>query len=222
MKVLKLDEFLDLNDLLSELINYVKEGKVVLMPSDTCYGFLGDSGNLEVRKKISKLKQMPDEKKISLCAGSKAMFVDCLDVDQVSAELIEEYLPGALTIVGLGNTDCKLDLNSEVLEHELILNGEFVGVRLPEHNLMTGIAEGIGRPVFTTSANVHTKPTCYSLYELEKQMGDSFLDIDVIVDGGVLNFIPPSTIVKIDDNVIEIIRSGLIADELVGRYKIQS
>ena len=220
MKVLKIEDYFDVKDLLEKIMPYVRNGKSVLMPSDSCYGFLGDSASLEVRDKISDLKRMPKSKKMSLSVADKKMFDDCLEMDLVVAELIEEYLPGALTVLARGNKNCELELNPKVAEHELILKGDFVGVRLPEHNLMRGISEDLGRPVFTTSANVHGMPSCYSLYELEQQMGDSFLDIDLIVDGGVLNYLQPSTIVKVDDNVLQIVRSGLLTDDIMARYKI--
>ncbi len=221
MRHLKLEGKFDFEKIFDEIYQYIESGKVVLMAADTCYGFTGDSSNYEVRDKIRKLKQMPEDKMISLCMGDKAMLVDFLDLDLVTAELVEEYLPGFLTIVARGNKDNDLDFDDGCLEYENMKEGKFVGVRLPEHNLMTKLSRKLGKPLFTTSANVHGKPSCYSLHELQEQMGDSFLEIDLIVDAGVLEYEAPSSVVKVDDNVISVLRSGRVSDELVGRYKLK-
>jgi L-threonylcarbamoyladenylate synthase len=153
--------------------------------------------------------------------GNKKMLVDFLELDLVTAEVIEEFLPGFLTIVGVGNSKFEYKYDNGCLEYENAAKGDFVAVRLPDHNLMTDLAEKLGKPIFTTSANVHGKPSCYSLHELQEQMGDSFLDIDMIVDAGVLEYEAPSSVIKIDDNVISVLRSGRISDQMVGRYQIK-
>lgn len=221
MKHIKLEEHLDYDGLIDDIYEFVKDGKVVLMASDTCYGFIGDASQLMARDKICELKQMPKDKMISLAMADKKMLVDFLSLDLVTAELVEEYLPGFLTIVAVGNKDLKYEFEEGCLEYENAVSGNYVGVRLPEHNLMRDVSKKLGKPIFTTSANVHGKPSCYSLHELEGQMGDSFLDIDLVVDAGVLEYEAPSSVVKVDDNVISIIRSGRVSDELVGRYQIR-
>jgi tRNA threonylcarbamoyl adenosine modification protein (Sua5/YciO/YrdC/YwlC family) len=220
MRHIKLKDYLNYEDVLDEIFEFVKDGKVVLMAADTSYGFTGDASNKEVRERICEFKNMPKDKMISLCMGSKAMLVDFLELDLVTAELVEEYLPGFLTIVGRGNDKNEIEYEKGCLEYEAMHDGGFVGVRLPEHNLMVDLAKKLGRPIFTTSANVHGKPSCYSLHELQQQMGDAFLDIDLVVDAGVLEYEAPSSVVKVDDNVISILRAGRVSDELVGRYKL--
>ena len=222
MRHIKLADYIDYKEVFEEIYEFIATGKVVVMAADTSYGFTGDSANFEVRDRIRKFKKMPKDKMISLCAGNKAMLVDFLELDLVTGELVEEYLPGFLTIVGRGNKNNKIEFDEDCLEYENMKKGEFVGLRLPEHNLMTDLAEKLGRPIFTTSANVHGKPSCYSLHELQQQMGDSFLEIDLVVDAGVLEYEAPSSVVKVDDNVISVLRAGKVSDELVGRYKIQS
>lgn len=221
MRHIKLEEYFQYDELLEEIYKFISDGKVVVMASDTCYGFTGDSANAQVRKRICELKQMPYEKMISMCAGSKEMLVDFFELDLVTAEIVEEYLPGFLTIVGRGNKNYDKSFDEGCIEYENVKTGEFVGLRLPEHNLMRDLAKKLGRPIFTTSANVHGKPSCYSLHELQEQMGDSFLEVDLLVDAGVLEYEAPSSVVKIDDNVISVLRSGRVSDELVGRYQIR-
>lgn len=221
MRHIKLSEYIDYKEVFEEIYGFIESGKVVVMAADTSYGFTGDSANFEVRDRIRKFKKMPKDKMISLCAGNKAMLVDFLELDLVTGELVEEYLPGFLTIVGRGNKNNEIPFEKGCLEYENMKEGKFVGMRLPEHNLMTDLAEKLGRPIFTTSANVHGKPSCYSLHELQQQMGDSFLEIDLVVDAGVLEYEAPSSVIKVDDNVISVLRSGRVSDELVGRYKIQ-
>lgn len=223
MKLVNLDEVFDLNNLVKQIVSIIKDGGIVLMPSDTCYGFVADSGSVAGRLALGNIKQMPFDKPISMCAADKEMLIDCFELDLVTGELIEEYLPGRLTVVAPGNKKCSLELNSENMEHGQVINGEFVGIRLPEHVLMTQVAAKLGRPIFTTSANIHGRPSCYSVEEFKDQIGlEGFANIDMVIDAGVLDENAPSSVVKIDDNRIEILRGGEIADSLVGRYQVSS
>lgn len=223
MKLVNLEDIFDLDKLVDEVVEVLRNDGIVLMPSDTCYGFVADSGSVNGRLSLAEIKQMPLEKPISMCAADKKMFVDCLDLDLVTGELIEEYLPGRLTIVAPGNQNCSLELNSKNMEHLQIMNGDFVGIRLPEHTLMTKVSSKLGRPIFTTSANIHGRPSCYSVEEFKDQIGlEGFAKIDMVIDAGVLDENAPSSVIKVDDNRIEILRGGEIADSLVGRYQISS
>ena len=196
MKILKLDDIFDFNGLVSEIVSILEQDGVVILPSDTCYGFLADGASEIARAKIVSLKKMPANKDISLCVADKEMLLEYGEFDEVGQEIIDDFLPGPLTIV--------------VLAKKLVKG--FVGLRLPDHNLMCAIAALLGRPVFTTSANVHGKSSPYSI--------DGFddFDVDLILDAGVLDFNEPSTVVKVDDNRIEILRDGGLASDLLSRF----
>lgn len=200
MKKIDLESRYDFNELVAEIVRILRDGGVVLMPSDTCYGFLGDASNESVKNKICDLKKMPFDKPISLFVGDVYDVFDILDMDEFGRELVLQFMPGLLTVVASSK------------------EGESLGVRVPDHSLMMAVAKEFGAPLFTTSANLHGEECPYGLETIVDQLGGALNEVDLIIDGGVLDANSPSTVVKVLDHQIEILREGDLSDILKVHY----
>jgi len=201
MKEILLDSVHDFTALINEIVSVLKSGGIVLMPSDTCYGFLVDFENPKAVQKLYDFKQKPKDNKFSLCVANKEMFRKYVDLDLVGVEMLEMYLPGKLTLV-------LPELNGD----------EFVGLRLPDHSLMVSVSEALGSAFCTTSANIHGKEAPYAIEQVKEQFGEDFKEIDLVIDAGVLDYNAPSSVIKVDDNQIEILREGEMLDEIKVNY----
>lgn len=205
MKEVNLDEIFDIDSLVNEIVSTIQNGGLVLMPSDTCYGFVADPWNPIGKEKLYAVKDMPVEKPSSLSCADKAMFAEYADLDEVGLELMEIYLPGPLTLV----------VNSKDKEG-------LVGLRLPRHDLMNLVAKELGHPFFTTSANKHGKETPYGLEQVKEQLGSAYSDIDLVINAGVLDYKAPSTVVKVEENQLEFLREGDLAETLRLNYSVKT
>lgn len=197
MKFLISDDFLAL---ISELVETLNDSGVVCLASDSCYGFFGIAYDQDALALVQKIKGHKSEKPLSVLVANKQDALDIFKANPIVDILVEEFLPGPLTIIAETNS------------------GESLGVRLPDHNLMTALVEALGKPIFTTSANAHTRPACYSIQELRMQLGESFDLITAIVDLGVLDAKPPSTIVKVTEKSLEILREGELSGLIRQRF----
>jgi len=203
MKRIILNEVFDFGKLIDEIVSVMKSGGVVLLPSDTCYG-LSAKVDKSTKKKICDIKDMPLDKPISLSVADKSMFRELSDLDEVGEEILQIYLPGPLTLV------------VEPAEGK-----EFVGLRLPDHELMRSVSEKLGGPIFTTSANKHGQEAPYAVSYVEEQLDDKFDNIDLVIDAGVLDFRKPSTVVKVFENQLDFLREGDESEGLRMNYSVR-
>ena len=188
------------DQILNTCVETLKNNGVLCLPSDSCYGFSGMAFNSDSQNKLVEIKSQSDSKPLSICLADKSDIYDYLKPNSIIDILIEEFLPGPITIISED------------------LNGEFLGVRVPDHSFMTTLVSELGFPIFTTSANKHKMPACYSIEELKTQLGDNFSKIDLVIDYGVLDFKNPSTIIKVSDNSLEIVREGDLAELIRQRF----
>jgi L-threonylcarbamoyladenylate synthase len=205
MKEIDLSAEFDLEALVKKIVQTIKDGGLVAMPSDTCYGFVADFENPVGREKLYAIKDMPADKPTSICVADKEMFLDYAALDQVGLEILEIYMPGRLTMV----VDQK---NSS----------EMIGLRLPDHALMCAVAKELGHGFFTTSANVHGKESPYSVDQIKEQFGDLYQSIDLVIDAGVLDYNEPSTVVRIKDGKLNTLREGELSEVLRLNYSYDS
>lgn len=77
------------------------------------------------------------------------------------------------------------------------------------------LAKKFGKPYTATSANQSGQPDCYSIKQIKKQLGKKIKLIDLIIDGGELPKIPPSTVLDLTKSPPKILRKGPIDKELI-------
>ena len=192
MKILKIDDYLGNEDLaVDQVVEVLRNDGIVMIPSDTCYGFSASINSSSAKTAIANFKKQKKEKPLTILISNLNQLYDLCHVSSLAAELIEEFWPGPLTLL----------LPS--------LNGsEYIGVRMPDHNLSKILIDKLDSPVFSTSANLHGCKEVYHLDELNQQYNNNLEGLDLILDVGMLDFKRPSTILKIVGDKLELIREG--------------
>ncbi len=175
--------------------NAVRNGKVVVFPTDTIYGIGGDPYNEETINKIYEIKNRDLKKPMPILADSIKRIERIAIFDKNALILAREFWPGKITIV--------LEIQDERLK-KLSHNGK-IGVRIPDNECLLKILGNVG-PIIGTSANFsEQKPFIDPDECLEK-----FTGYDILLDGGVLKEMIESTVVEITDEGIIIHREGAI------------
>jgi len=178
----------NVEDILTQTVEVLNGGGVVLMPSDTCYGLSAKALSHESVKKIASIKQQSVDKPISVFLGNKKMLWDFVEKDPIIEEFIELYWPGPVTLIlPLKNSD------------------EFIGFRLPDHGLMQELSNRLNSLIYTSSANMHGKPEAYNVDQFFDQF-NSKPNIDLVLDAGTVDFRPPSLVLKFLDNQFVVLR----------------
>ncbi len=95
------------------------------------------------------------------------------------------------------------------LSRRVVAKGR-IALRVSPHPLARRLANGLGRPLVSTSANLSGQSPGGSIQLLRKQFGKKLSTDLLIFDAGVLSPSPPSTIVRVWNKKIQILRPGVI------------
>lgn len=202
-------------ELIGQALAAWKRGELVAIPTETVYGLGAPVNNEMLVKAIFSVKERPFFDPlivhVSSIAMAKRYVLDWTDAHQL---LATEFWPGPLTLVVKKN-----DLISPLITSGL----DTVGLRMPKNELSLELIEALGVGVAAPSANKFTKtsPTC------AEHVRDQFSKEDVFVmdsepsQGGI-----ESTIIRIEDKIVTILRPGLITSQdllkcLGDTYKIE-
>jgi L-threonylcarbamoyladenylate synthase len=177
--------------------DYIRRGKVIVLPTDTVYGFSGivdgKHYSYHTDEKIREIKGRAENKPlIQLIA--KPSDLKKYTRDLVPESLLEKW-PGPLTII----------------VHTLTKTGDFTttAFRCPDDEWLRSVIEKCGAPIFSTSVNKSGTPILENIQQIKAEFGKI---VDLIIDDGDKKNEKPSTIVAIDETgEIKIVRQGAMS-----------
>jgi len=184
---------------LSDAIEALKNGEVIVYPTDTLYALGADIYDEEAVKKVFKLKKRP------YSCPSPVAVANFVEMDKISytndlvMRVVKRFLPGALTLILK-----KKDSVSGIVTGGL----DKIAVRIPKNDAALDLLSRFG-PLTATSANIHGKKTSYVIKDLKMQFSS---EISVYLDDGRLDA-KPSTIVDLTSKKPIIVRKGPIKKE---------
>ena len=182
----------------------LKEGQLIIYPTDTAYGIGGIMNNEETIKKIYRAKTRNFSSPLIALVSSLEKIKEIAEINynkEKILKLIEFFWPGGLTII-LRKKD--------VVPGIMISNGKTVGIRMPDHKVALKIIESAGGILPTTSANISGEHTPRSYDELSQEFKNR---VDIVIDGGKSPIGEASTIIDMSNENIKILREGSISKE---------
>ena len=187
---------------IDKIVSVIDSGGLVITPTDTVYGIMGDSLDENVIRKVYSVKRRTFSKPLILLMSDVEMIKNYTsDISDVEWDLINHFLPGLVTII----------LKKNDLVNSLITsNSDYVGIRIPNNSELVEIIKKLGRPVISTSANISDQ----DVITRADMISDELLSgIDYVYDGGEINSLS-STIIRVVDGKLVILRRGELADEI--------
>lgn len=175
-------------------IKILNEGGVIIYPTETLYGLGSDIFNEWAVQKIFEIKGRSQTKAISIAVLKKDI-KKYAEVNEIAHRLIEQYLPGPLTLV----------LRKKEVVPSWITKTNFVGIRVPENEVAQEILRKFG-PITSTSANLSGEQAPTSTHEISEEIKNK---VDFVMDFGETKYKGPSTVVKVNDR-IEVLRKGVL------------
>ena len=190
-----------------DISNIIKNGGIVVMPTDTVYGIVCDATNEKAVDKVYQLKNRDYSKAMIVLVSGIDMLKRCVSsINDLEEEIINKYTPGPLTII----------FNKSDFIPDIVTSGmDTVGIRIPNDKELLELIDRVGNPVIASSANVSNNDTITSIDLLEDSIKNN---VDYIVDGGYINR-DASTIIKVDENNIKILRDGKMSNIIKEDYK---
>lgn len=191
---------------IEKAIAVLKQGGVVVFPTETAYGLAADATNEAAVERVCKIKGRVPET-LPIIAATRDMAESVGYIPQVLRRLADRYWPGPLTLL--------IPAARGVLAPGIV-NNDQIAVRVSSHPVAQALSAGLGAPIVSTSANVSGQPTGYSVADVQAQFLHQSHQPDLYLDFGSLDpSVPPSTIVGVDDyGYPEVIRQGTIEIDL--------
>ncbi|MCK4455770.1 MAG: threonylcarbamoyl-AMP synthase [Thermoplasmata archaeon] len=183
----------------------LEEGELVVFPTETLYGLGGDPENGKAVERIYDIKGRPRSDPLPVAVSSLEEMEKIAEVGELARTLVDEFLPGPLTLVLK---------KRRATSFRLISKGDTIGIRIPFQPLVVELAEEFG-PITATSANLHGGENPTSVEGAIDQLGTK---VDYYIDGGRVPLGVPSTVVDLSQNEIRILRVGAIPGERMESY----
>lgn len=182
---------------MKEIVEVIKNGGVVIMPTDTIYGIIADATNEKAIQKVYEMKKRNENKPmLMLVNGIKMLNQYVSSINDIENKLIDELWPGALTII----------FNKKNVSDLLTGGLDTVGIRYPDNELLINIMNELNVPLLSTSVNVSgdASATCID------NINESILNnVDYVYDVGECKG-EASTIVAVKDSELRVLREGSI------------
>ena len=182
--------------MVKEAVTALKNGGVVLFPTETAYGLAVDATNSSAVNKLHKLKGRDSHKTFPLIVSSTSMAEKYGHLRCLGRRLAKAYWPGPLTLVLEARRDSDLSKS-------LIREDGTIAMRVSSHPMAKALAKSLGAPVTATSANRVGEEAPYAVDEVS-------LKADFVIDSGKLPKREVSTIVRITEKELDILRQGSI------------
>lgn len=182
-----------------QVVDCLRDGGLVIYPTDTIYGLGCDIFNTRAVEKIARIKGIKAQKNdFSFICYDLSHIADYARVGNSAFKMMKRVLPGPYTFI--------LDANNQVPKL-LNTNKKTVGIRVPDNMIPRLIVKELGNPIVTTSIKDDDEIIEYStdpelIYEKFQHQ------VDIVIDGGYGGNIASTIVLATNDN-FEVIREGL-------------
>ena len=192
MKILKTEIDKIDEEIISEAVNVMANGGVVLYPTDTVYGLGVNIFDNKAVKNVFKIKRRNMLKPLSILVKDVSTIDLVAKVSLDQKEILNNFLPGPYTFI----------LNKRKTVPRVITGGStYVGVRVPDNQLACRLSKIF--PITTTSANISDEDVLSTPDEILEQLES---DVDLVVDVGKLNSKKASSVIDLTGLKPKIIR----------------
>lgn len=185
---------------MQKTIEVLKQGGVVIFPTDTAFGIGCRIDDEESVKRVFDIKKRDYSKALLALVDSVQMAEEYVSIPyDVREKILSKYWPGGLTVF--------LKCNLKKVPSIVRSGGDSLAVRLPDHDDIRNVIKQVGVPILATSANFSGDPTPYSISEVNKEL---LSQVDFVLNGEC-TFRKQSTI--LDCTVIpwKVVREGAIS-----------
>ena len=207
-KYIKIDNTFEVStDLVMEAANTLKNGGIIVYPTDTAYGIGVNAFDIKSLEKLYTIQKRATKKPTHIVVKDWDMIELVSRPDKNAYRLYESFFPGPLTMI--------LPKNSDLVPHELTGGLETIGIRIPDSVFTKMLSNFVPFPYTTPSANRTGEKTPYSIEEVRPVLDlDS---VDLVIDAGKLEETKPSTLVDLTKHPYEILREGPVTKEEIAQ-----
>ena len=180
---------------LKNVANLIKNGEIVVFPTETVYGIGANALNPEAVFKIFDAKERPSDNPLIVHIANKEDIYKVAETpNKIEQKLIDVFMPGPITII----------LKKKSIIPDIVSAGlDTVGIRMPSNKIAHKIIKKAGVPIAAPSANISGRPSGTRIQDIREELEKK---VSVIIDGGISEYGLESTVVKVENEIPIILR----------------
>lgn len=195
---------------IKEAAQDILNGKLVIFPTETVYGIGANALNDNACKNIFKAKGRAGDNPLIVHVNNVDMIKQLVEEpNEVEKILISTFCPGPFTLI----------LKAKNIIPKSVTAGlDTVGIRMPSNKIANKLIEYAGVPIAAPSANVSGRPSGTKIEDILKEFDGK---VSTIIDDGMVDIGLESTVVRVIDNKVRILRPGKITKEDIEKLRIE-
>jgi tRNA threonylcarbamoyl adenosine modification protein (Sua5/YciO/YrdC/YwlC family) len=181
--------------LIKKVAEILRDGGIVIYPTDTVYGLGCNLFNKKGIEKIYEIKKRNKKQPLSFICADLKDISNYAQVTDFGYRIMKRHLPGPYTFI----------LQASRLVPKIILpKRQTTGIRVPDNRICLALVAELGQPIISTSVKAADDRYLNDPEEIESIFKHH---VDVIINGGIIAA-EPSTIVSLIDDTVEVLRIG--------------
>ncbi len=183
---------------IAKVVKVLKQGGLVIYPTDTVYGLGCDITNTKALERIARIKGVKLEKAnfSFICADLSNLSDYVKQIDTATFKILKRGLPGPYTFILPGGNNLPKEFKKK----------KTVGIRVPDNNIARTLVQELGNPIVSTSIYDEDEVIEYTtdpelIYEKWSNI------VDVVIDGGYGGNVA-STVIDLSEFEPKVIREG--------------
>ena len=181
--------------LIRKVVEILRDGGIVVYPTDTYYGIGCDLMNPKAIERIYLLKRRDKGKPFSFICSDLTNISQYAKVSNYAYRTMKRLLPGPYTFILEG---------SKLVPKIMLTKRKTAGIRVPDNEICLALVRELGHPIITTSAATADGESSHDASLIHDHFGKQ---VDAVIDGSTVSG-EPSSVVSLIGDVPEIIRRG--------------
>ena len=181
--------------LIRKVVEILKNGGIVVYPTDTYYGIGCDLMSPRAIERIYQLKRRDKSKPFSFICSDLTNISQYAKVSNYAYRTMKRLLPGPYTFILEG---------SKLVPKIMLTKRKTAGIRVPDNEICLALVHELGHPIITTSATTAEGESFHDASLIHEHFGKQ---VDAVIDGSPVSG-EPSSIISLIDDTPQIIRRG--------------
>jgi L-threonylcarbamoyladenylate synthase len=191
----------------------IKQGGLVVFPTETVYGLGANALDSKAVAKIFKAKNRPSDNPLIVhVCDKKDLWKYGKNVPEVASPLVKKFWPGPLSLIVLRQDSIPGIVSAGLMN---------VAIRMPNNRICLDLIEEAGAPIAAPSANSFSKPSPTKALHVYEDLKNK---ITMIIDGGQTDIGLESTVLDLTQKIPMILRPGKISieeiEKVIGKIKL--
>ena len=183
--------------LLAQAAEFIRDGGVVALPTDSCYALGCHLGDKEAMDRIRLIRQMDERHHLTLMVRDLSEIAHFARVDNAQYRLLKATTPGSYTFI--------LEGTKELPRRVLHPKRKTIGLRVPEHKVALALLAELGEPLITTTLLLPGEE--FPRTDPEEIRDALQKQVDLVIDGG-FGSLEETSVVSLVDGTPEVLREG--------------